>query len=368
MPIYMDRHDVSETVTAENIAQLHQQDLKIQKEFGCRGLTYWFDDQRKTAFCLIEAPNRNALKSMHDHAHGQVPHSIIEVEPDIVESFLGRIEDPEKARNTELNIITDAAFRIIMVLSVNRATLTENESSRYRASLKDFHQAAGKILKAHGGNIVEQTDYYYLVSFRSVTHAAHAASEIQPLGKKLDNGGNKKNITVKTGLSAGVPVTQKQQIFEDAIKLAERMCGIVKGEVIVSAEVKDLYKSENANNFIRGKIIRSLSLADEIFITHLMEYFETIWNDEKFKVDDFIKPLGCSKSRLYRNMIRLTGESPNTFVRNYRLNKAVKLLGKSRGNISEIAFETGFTSPSYFTKCFKKQFGILPADFMIALQ
>ncbi len=57
MPIYMDRHDLSDAVTAEHIARLHQEDLKIQDQFGCRGLTYWFDEKRKTAFCLIEAPN-----------------------------------------------------------------------------------------------------------------------------------------------------------------------------------------------------------------------------------------------------------------------------------------------------------------------
>ena len=56
MPIYMDRHDVSDSETPENVAQLHQQDLKVQHRFGCKGMTYWFDDKRKTAFCLIEAP------------------------------------------------------------------------------------------------------------------------------------------------------------------------------------------------------------------------------------------------------------------------------------------------------------------------
>ena len=130
MPIYMDRHDVSETVTAENIAQIHQEDLKIQDQFGCRGLTYWFDDKRKTAFCLIEAPNKKAIKKMHNQAHGQVPHRIIEVETSIVESFLGRIEDPVKAQNTALNIINDPAFRTIMVISLNRSTLAKNDSWR----------------------------------------------------------------------------------------------------------------------------------------------------------------------------------------------------------------------------------------------
>src|ERR1700688_2363959 len=167
MPIFMDRHDVSEAVTAENVAQIHQEDLKIQGEFGCRGLTYWFDDKRKTAFCLIEAPDAKAIQKMHDKAHGQVPHSIIEVEPSIVESFLGRIEDPEKALDTGLNIINDPAFRTIMVISLNQLTLAKRNSLPFKSSFRKLNQAVRKILHAYEGNTVKQTDYYYLISFKS---------------------------------------------------------------------------------------------------------------------------------------------------------------------------------------------------------
>ena len=87
MPIYMDRHDVSSEVTAEHVAHIHTEDLKIQHHYNCIGLTYWFDDIRKTAFCLIDAPNKESLINMHNDAHGKVPHRIIEVDPSIVESF-----------------------------------------------------------------------------------------------------------------------------------------------------------------------------------------------------------------------------------------------------------------------------------------
>ena len=50
MAIFMDRHDVSGNITAEDVAQLHFQDLKVQHEFGCRGLTYWFDEKKKNSF------------------------------------------------------------------------------------------------------------------------------------------------------------------------------------------------------------------------------------------------------------------------------------------------------------------------------
>src|SRR5690606_22795592 len=123
MPIFMDRHDVSKEVTAEIVANLHQQDLKIQHKFNCKGLTYWFDDKRKTAFCLVEAPNKAALKNMHDLAHGKVPNRIIEVDQAVVESFLGRIEDPEKSLKTKLNIINNPAFRTIMIVGFKPFTL-----------------------------------------------------------------------------------------------------------------------------------------------------------------------------------------------------------------------------------------------------
>jgi len=364
MPIYMDRHDVSETVTAEKIAQLHQEDLKIQDQFGCRGLTYWFDEKRKTAFCLIEAPDAKAIQKMHNHAHGQVPHSVIEVDISIVESFLGRIGDPEKAKNTTFNIINDPAFRTIMVIWLNRLSLIQNDPVHFKSSLNNFQNAILGLLKNYEGVPVKQTENYFLVSFNSISNAVHAAFEIRSLFKDLGNGVTNDKILLKIGLNAGLPVTQKQLIFEDTIKLAERMCKTIKGEIIVSSEVRELYNSENLNALAEKENINVLTQTDEKFLTLLMDFTESNWNNTNLKVDDFIKPIGCSKSQLYRKMILLTGKSPNNFIREYRLNEALTLLNKNIGNVSEIAFETGFSSPSYFSKCFQKRYGLSPSDYL----
>jgi AraC-like DNA-binding protein len=366
MPIYMDRHDVSELVTAENIAQLHQADIKVQDQFGCRGLTYWFDEKRKTAFCLIEAADAHAIHEMHSHAHGQVPHSIIEVDASIVESFLGRIEDPEKAQNTALNIINDPAFRTIMVIELKPLSPKHNDSTPFKSSLDNYNNSVLKVLNSYEGSPVKQTDNQFLVSFKSVSNAMHAALDIQSEFKKFRDNIKDDKVFIKIGLSAGVPVTKKQLIFEDTIKLAERMCEIIKGEIIVSSEVKDLYKSENSNAFIKGKNIFALMQVDEEFLNRLMDYIESTWTNVNLKVDDFSKPMGCSKSQLYRKIILLTGKSLNVVIKEYRLTEALKLLNKNSGNISEIAFETGFSSPSYFSKCFQKRYGHLPSDYLPA--
>lgn len=359
MPIYMDRHDVSEAITAEHVAQLHQRDLLVQDQFGCRGITYWFDDKRKTAFCLIEAPNMQALRDMHDQAHGQVPHRIIEVDPGIVESFLGRIEDPKNDQAIGLNIISDPAFRTIMLVELKHPT-PAHDAVTNGISTQNFNQAVINILDDYRGTLVKQNDHSYLVSFKSVSKAVHAARDIQFLFKRTVTGDR---ISLKIGLSAGVPVTEKELIFEDTIKLAERMCEIVKGEIIFSSEVNYSYKVENAGG-IPGERIFSLTQSDERFITHLMDYVDVSWSDANLKVDDFSKPLGYSKSQLYRKLTTLTGKSPNAFIKEYRLKEALKLLNKNAGNISEIAFETGFSSPSYFSKCFQKRYGRLPSDYL----
>ena len=146
MPLYMDRHDVPETVTAEKLAKLHQEDLKIEKKYGCKGITYWFDDERKTAFCLIKAPNKQAILDMHHHAHGDVPNSIIEVNEAIVESFLGRIEDPEKSQDTTINIINDPAFRVLMVIETSNY-LDRLEANQFTIFTQKFHNSISKTLK-----------------------------------------------------------------------------------------------------------------------------------------------------------------------------------------------------------------------------
>ena len=83
MPISMARHDIKD-VTAEDVAAGHLQDLKIQANYGVRFLTYWFDEQRGTTFCLVDAPDTEAVQQGHKEAHGLLPKQIIEVDPSTV--------------------------------------------------------------------------------------------------------------------------------------------------------------------------------------------------------------------------------------------------------------------------------------------
>jgi len=363
MPLYMDRHDVSDNVTAEIIAQIHQDDLKIEHKYGCRGMTYWFDAERKTAFCLIEAPNEKAIQDMHDEAHGNVPHRIIEVNKNIVESFLGRIEDPEKSQNTDLNIINDPAFRVLMVIETSNY-LDRQEANQFTLFTQKFHNSVSKRINQYNGNLVKKDNNNYLVSFKSVSDAVLCAQKIQFQFKyvtpKFDSFKRQLNIA----LSSGVPVTDKENIFEDAITLATYMCDIVKESFVITTEINNLYESENRNATIDKKMVRILSPNEEKFLLQLMSFVESIWSKPDFNVSLFSKALGYSKSQLNRKLKSLTGFSPNNFLKEFKLHKALLLLRKQTGNISEIAFETGFNSAAYFSKCFLDKYKILPSKYI----
>lgn len=351
----MDRHDIPDHITAADIAKMHATDLKVEHEFNCRGLTYWCDEERRTAFCLVEAPNKESVTEMHNHAHGSVPHSIIEVEPSIVESFLGRIEDPVKAQNTDLSIINEPAFRVIMVIQLKRLSLKK----QLQEVIQKYNIQITEEVNRFNGRIVKQTLDSFLISFESVTQAVLCAIEIGTMS--MD--GVNSDLKINMGLSAGIPVTEKEGLFEDTINMAERLCAAVNGQIVVSAEIKDLYESENLNNPINS-IIYTLSATDEKFLTSLMDYVAIEWRNTTLNVDSYCKHLGFSKSQLNRKMNLITGKSPNIFIKEIRLNRALDLLNKQTQSISEIAFKTGFNTPAYFSKCFIEMYGILPSEYI----
>lgn len=364
MPIYMDRHDVSKEVTAEIVADLHQKDLKIQDKFNCKGLTYWFDDKRKTAFCLVEAPNKAALKNMHDQAHGEVPHKIIEVDNAVVESFLGRIEDPEKSRKTELNIINDPAFRTIMAVGIKLISLKEIPDENLNYIIAGKNDTIIKTLNLYKGRLVKQKQDHFLVSFESVTNAVLCALKIQEDFERSSGRNYNYLLKLKIGLDAGVPVDEKEGFFEDTIKAAYTYFDLIKGTIVLSAEVKELYESENQNIPINPGYVVALDHSEEKFIKDLVDFTEKEIGSTSLKTDHFCQNLGYSKSGFYRKIISLTGNSPNNFLKVYRLTRALNLLNKKEMNISEVACETGFNSPAYFSKCFHETFGVLPSQYL----
>jgi len=370
MPIYMDRHDIP-GLTAEDVAEGHKQDLKIQDQFNCRALTYWYDERRETAFCLIEAPDEKAVHDLHNHAHGLMPNRIIEVDTGLVEAFLGRIKDPEfapGADDSEPLPIKEPAFRTIMAVEINNPVDIKFRYGRDGSFelFNRFQNLLQETVEKFGGRMAARDDAGLTASFISAPDSYRCALAFQEEMQSEPDLSDELDIAI--GLGAGDPVTANPEFFGETMQLAKRL-GRLAGsdQIVISSAVRERCRN---NGLVVGSgngITRTLNPDEEWFLNRFLDVMDRHWNVADLKIADLCREVGLSRSQFYRKLTSLTSLSPSRYVRQYRLSRAARLIEKQQGNLSQIAFETGFSNPSYFSKCFRKRFGISPSQYRDAL-
>jgi len=101
---------------------------------------------------------------------------------------------------------------------------------------------------------------------------------------------------------------------------------------------------------------------DETFLKKIRQVVENQIQDEHFSVEELSQRMALSRSQLHRKLSAITGISPNQFIRNYRLEKAMQMLKSNSATAAEISFAVGFSSAAYFGKCFREYFNISPGE------
>ena len=362
MPIYMDLH-ILPGVKAKDVAEAHLMDTMFEEEHCCKCMTYWVDESRGHVFCLIEAPDKEVVVGLHNKSHGLVPHKIIEVQTSIVESFLGRVSDPEETpvTDTGLKLINDPSYRIIMVTVVEDSILLQNKLGKAKANelINRYKDYVRKELSDFSGQEAEHGGRSLVASFISANKAISCALSIQ---QKISDS-EREMLGLRIGINGGEPVSTNERLFGDTIQLAKRLCFISKNHRLgITSAVKELASDDHFQNHDESLLI--LSPQDESLLNLLFNKLEENWQNPGFNVADYCQIMAMSKSQLYRKILALSGFSPNELLSEYKLEKAKELMRTKQYNVSQITFDTGFSSPSYFTKCFKKKYGLLPLAYM----
>jgi YesN/AraC family two-component response regulator len=107
---------------------------------------------------------------------------------------------------------------------------------------------------------------------------------------------------------------------------------------------------------------KKLSSIDEKFMFRVGEVIEKHISEEEFEIEVFCNEVAMSRSHLHKKLKALTGKSASLYVRSVKMMKAKKMIEEQMGNISEVAYSLGFSSPAYFTRCFKEEFGYPPSE------
>ena len=133
----------------------------------------------------------------------------------------------------------------------------------------------------------------------------------------------------------------------------------VRNLILIRQQMREKFRSE--------MVLRPAEVIvpsnQKVFIENLTRIIEAYIDDERFSVEQLSKEMGMSRSQLHRKVKALTNQSPNEFIRSYRLQRAAELIRKQAGNFAEIAYKVGFSSQAYFTKLFQDMFGKTPSEY-----
>lgn len=139
---------------------------------------------------------------------------------------------------------------------------------------------------------------------------------------------------------------------------------------VLKAQIDNLLKSRrmlqrkfSEKPFVSLKTIAG-NPADEEFLVRMNNIIEQNCPNVEFSIDVLATELGISRSGLFAKIKHLAEMTPNELIQLVRLKKAAELLATRQYRINEICYKVGFNNPSYFSKCFQKQFGVLPKDFI----
>lgn len=140
---------------------------------------------------------------------------------------------------------------------------------------------------------------------------------------------------------------------------------------VLHARIRNLlkHKERTAKDFKKQLVFEMQDLhytsMDEDFLQRAIQCVHNHLNDSEFDQQQFVTEMGSSKSTLYKKLKSLTGLNTSAFIRNIRLKAACAIAEKNPGiRISELAYAVGFNDPKYFSSCFKKEFGMLPSEYI----
>lgn len=247
-----------------------------------------------------------------------------------------------------------------IVYSIKDITCSKKRSLLLTPPYRAKELITDNIAALHGWQLEWKTDDSLMAVFNDAALAVQCAIQIrkalmQSLAKVPE-------IAFKIGVNVTQLPAAQGDLFHEAIKLAHYLSLAVRDNgILISALTKKHCREEQLLS--GGAVVKWLTIKEEVFLCNLMRIAESRLSDQYFNLNSMSSEICVSRPQLYRKIIALTGRSPHHFMLDLRMDKATILLKQEKTKIAEIAYQTGFGSPSYFTKCFSEKFGCTPSRF-----
>ena len=351
MPLFMDFHK-EVVATMEEVVKAHVSDLVTQEKFGVKYHKYWMNLEAGTVYCLIEGPDKESCEAVHQLTHGKTACAIVEVDPNFFKLFMGNGHFLDNGPMLNPKNIIDLGYRNILAITTYCTIKKRNE-------IQELIRPA--IAKQNGREARWPLRQMHIYIFDSTIEAISCANEIQLVAK------GSQSLRLKIGLSAGQPVTENDEFFGAAIKLAHRLSLLANdGQILISSLAKRLCSEKELFILESDKSLKFFDDDHEDFLTRWFDATDESVSDENLTLDKVCNQLAISRPQLYRKIVHIADRSPNELLQDQRMDIAFAMLKNRSNNISQIALNVGYTSPSYFAKLFTNKYGITPSKLMIS--
>lgn len=345
----MDFHNIdSDAVTEDDMYKAHLKDVAVQNKHGLIYKKYYLNLHQKTAFCLMEGPSKEACVESHKEAHGVGACNVIEVsrEHEFL-PYMGEGGQNEQDMALTLSGEIDSGFRTIML--VDFLNLMEGQNLMGNKIMDS--------IKSNNGSVIKVPNEKLMASFIDAYDAVVCSIEIVKYFETL-----KGKMIFSIALATGKPVDENStDLFEETkkkVKVLSRL-GFQLGICMDLDTKHSASRSKDISKIdIMGITQFNQTTFDEIEI--LDKVLLKNLQNSAFNSDALSSQLGLSKTQVYRKISSLFGVPPKKLLTELRLVHAVKALKEGGKTVSEIAYDSGFNSPTYFTRVFRNRFDTLP--------
>ena len=291
-----------------------------------------------------------------------------------IKSFIAQ---NERKHNYDRQLLTIALFSISK--NENKIPVKSDEFSTHNNRL------IMSIVGQYRGKIISNTADHCLAIFEGPSKAAHCAIDVL---SSLTTGAAHVSTCIHIGEC--MVADKGENISGEAIDIVFQIAKALQGyPILITETVKNLLSGaglictplQNPKSKTNASVISLYTIQDHIvdkiipnrleqditspkndsFLENILQSIENNIDNEFYGVDNLCREVGISERQLQRKLKLIANKTPNQMIRSVRLHRAKELLLQDRKNISEAAFQTGFSNLSYFSKCFKEEFGKLPS-------
>ncbi|WP_224484089.1 helix-turn-helix transcriptional regulator [Robertkochia aurantiaca] len=353
----MDQH-IIRGLSPEEVERLSSAKKEKAMALNCTVMLSWKDHDKGLQIQLIDAPDRDVIQQIHDDLPGCEHVSFTEIEEALVDILIDRFEGQPVTGSPGSS---PSSVHMVYIESEDDILLSHqlgiHELKSLQASFSGFLR---DIIGEYLGEIIEISERTQFIAFSSLVKTLNFLKILNEVRSD-----SYRPMSLKIGVHSGVVCSDARELTRQSLRLSR-----ILGKI---AQTHKIFVSSSFNELAANKLldvcdyispVYKMTGNEECFLLKLAEVLETNWQDPDFELSDLSDAVQLSKTQLYRKCTSIIGKSPNALVRDYRLCRALKMLKATDRNVSEVAYDSGFNNPSYFSKCFNERYGVRPLDYL----